>query len=213
MKRDVVGLAIVLACAHVVFTTGSPQTTADRVFTNPVFQWSVSCPDGWTVNDRDPAFVKIQAPDGSPFGLVGIFSMELPEEMRSLDRLADISIAAESRIAGFRVLSRRRTALADGTPAVEIVNVLGQGVVGKSRKLCTLAGKHAFCLNAETYEDGWSAVEPHFERIFGSFTLGVDSAGITAIADRPRMATGRGVSAEDDTLSLLSGLRHNEAFK
>jgi hypothetical protein len=153
--------------------------------------------------------VKIQAPDGSPFGLVGIFSMELREEIRSLDRLADISIAAESRISGFRVLSRRRTALADGTPAVEIVNVLGQGVVGKSRKLCTVAGKHAFCLNAETYEDGWSAMEPHFERIFGSFTLGVDSAGITAIADRPpgdgarRSRTASGSRAARQTGSWL----------
>jgi tetratricopeptide (TPR) repeat protein len=184
MKRGVLGVVIVLASAQIVFTTGRPQTTADRVFTNPVFKWSVSCPEGWTVHAHDPAYVKMQAPEGSPSGLVGIRSMELREDNRSLDTLADISIAAESRIAGFRMLSRRRTTLADGTPAVEIITVLGHGVVGKSRKLCTVAGKHAFCLNAETYEDGWSAVEHHFEQIFRSFTPGVGSASITPAAGR-----------------------------
>jgi TPR repeat protein len=176
MKRGVLGVVIVLASAQVVFTTGSPQTTADRVFTNPVFKWSVSCPEGWTVHAHDPAYVKMQAPEGSPSGLVGILSTELREDIRSLDTLADISIGAESRIAGFRMLSRRRTTLADGTPAVEIITVLGHGVVGKSRKLCTVSGKHAFCLNAETYEDSWSAVEHHFEQIFRSFTPRVGSA-------------------------------------
>jgi hypothetical protein len=65
----------------------------------------------------------------------------------------------------------RRLTLSDGTPAIDVINLLGVGVVGKSRKVFVEAGPMKFALNAETYRESWTELEPYFDRIIMSFEV------------------------------------------
>ena len=62
--------------------------------------------------------------------------------------------------------------LAYGTPVVEVINLLGTGIVGKSRKIFALAGRCGFYIDAETRVDFWPMLESYFGQIVDSFTIG-----------------------------------------
>jgi hypothetical protein len=146
------------------------QTAPDHHYTSRTYGWSVSYPSAWEIDSLDPAFVTIQPPPTLPGGMVGVHSV-LGVAGTSLDALADRWMTVEAGIAGFQILSRRRTALSDGTPAREVVNVLGMGTVGKSRKVIVLDGDRSFAINAETYLDSFPTLAPYFDRIIKSFTV------------------------------------------
>ena len=171
MKSTALGTVLVVAVLSAAPNTWSQQAGGERLYTNPVHKWSVSYPADWILNSQDLRFIKIQQPANLPFGLVGIHSyLGLPAELRSLDAFVDFVLRSENVRPGFQVLSRTRTILPDGTPAVEVINVLGVGTVGKSRKVCAVVEGRGLCVNAETYLDSWSAMEPHFDRMLRSFT-------------------------------------------
>jgi hypothetical protein len=70
--------------------------------------------------------------------------------------------------------------LSDGTAAVDILNIVGTGTVGKTRKLCAISGNHGFCVVAETYVESWDALEPEFDRMIRSFVTGPRTARSSA---------------------------------
>ena len=156
------------------------QAPPSLLFVDRMYGWSVSYPSTWEVASLDPAFVRIQQPPALPFGVVGIHSA-VGLRGQSLDAFSDRMMAVEAGKAGFQVLSRRRTALSDATPALEVVNVLGVGIAGKSHKVFVLDGDRGLSINAETYLDSFPTLEPYFDRIIKSFTI----RGTTAATPRP----------------------------
>jgi hypothetical protein len=188
-KGDIINRRLKWLLVSFVVTVGGPtlgatqQASTDRQYTHPTYGWSVSYPSNWGIDSLDPTFVKITNPATLPYGLVGVISVA-GVTVRSLDEFADRAMSNEAGMAGFRIVSRRPTVLSDGTRALEVVNMLGVGVVGKSHKLIVLDGDRGFAVNAESYLDSFPAVEPFFDRILKSFTLrGVRASGPGA----PRM--------------------------
>jgi hypothetical protein len=163
-----VGVALAfVACA----TTGDVSSTPrHRLYVNPVHGWSVWYPADWRLDDRNPVFVQIQAPSRLPRGQIGFHSARLAPFM-SLDDFAQRMVGVERPREGFEMVYWRRLTLSDGTPAIDVINLLGVGVVGKSRKVFVEAGPMKFALNAETYRESWTELEPYFDRIIMSFEV------------------------------------------
>lgn len=186
MAHRVEWLLCVAAIAGYPPCAASQQASPDHQYTSRAYGWSVSYPPGWEVDSLDPEFVRIQQPSTLPFGVVGIHTA-VGVKVGSLDELADRWMAVEQERVGFQVLSRRPTALADGTRALELVNVLGTGTVGKSRKIFVLIGERGFLINAETYLDSFPTLEPYFDRIIKSFTVRnpVNQAFAADVVDDP----------------------------
>lgn len=171
MKRTLEWLLVSFVVSVGDPTLGATQQASpDRQYTHPSYGWSVSYPSNWGIDSLDPTFVKITNPATLPYGLVGVISVA-GVTVRSLDEFAERWMSNEAGMAGFRIVSRRPTVLSDGTRALEVVNVLGVRVVGKSHKLIVLDGDRGFAINAESYLDSFPAVEPFFDRILKSFTL------------------------------------------
>ena len=194
MMFQTVGLILVLAVSHLAVSGWSQQSSKDQAYTNPVYRWSVSYPPDWVLDSQNPASVKIRPLADVPFGLVGIRSIAFSKDRLglSLDDFITLLISGEARTPGFRILSRTSTTLPGGVPAVEIVNVLGVGTVGKSRKLYAIVDGTGFVINAETYLDSWPAMESYFERIIRSFTPAAPSSTRT-----PQPAPSSAGSARD----------------
>jgi hypothetical protein len=72
---------------------------------------------------------------------------------------------------GFRVVSRRSVQLADGLPAIELVTEMGVGTVGHSRRLFMMVADTAYIIDAESFRESWSMLEPVFNRIIDSFRV------------------------------------------
>ena len=142
----------------------------DRRYTSKTFGWSMAYPSAWRLDDRDPAYVRFQSP-GDPAAFVGVHIAFFERERVAIDDFAEAVMSAESRRAGFRILSRRSTTLADGTPALEVVNVLGVEPAGRSRKIFAIVANRGFAVNAETFSDAWPSFEADFDRLLASFTV------------------------------------------
>jgi hypothetical protein len=70
------------------------------------------------------------------------------------------------------VLTSRRGGILDGTFVAYIEHLMGaQPPRGKSRKVIGLIGEHGFVLDAETFEESWTKLEPYFYQIIRSFTF------------------------------------------
>ena len=146
------------------------QAHRDHVYVDHLYGWSVSYPDKWAIDTLDLAFVQIHQPSTLPAGSVGVHSLR-GWNFTSLDDLADRMMVFEARLSGFKELFRRNTKLADGTPALEVENLLGTGILGKSRKLFVLQGDRGLAINAETYLDSFPALAPYFDKILHSFSV------------------------------------------
>jgi hypothetical protein len=164
------GLIYALMIAVIVPHGAVSQARSDHVYVEHLYGWSVSYPDNWTIDTLDPGFVQIHQPPTLPYGLVGIHSARALKGA-SLGDFADRMMANEADMAGFKVLSRRSTTLSDGTPALEIDDVIGTDLVGESRKLVVLRGDRGLVVDAETYRDSFPALAPYFEKILRSFGL------------------------------------------
>ena len=141
-----------------------------RQYSNQDHRYSIAYPRDWRLEDRDREYVKISSP-GDSGGLVGIHVALFDRERVNVDDFAATVMAGESRRPGFKILSRQHVKLADGTSALEIVNVLGVKPQGKSRKVFVIAGHRGFAVNAETYFDAWPAFEAAFDRVITSFKV------------------------------------------
>jgi hypothetical protein len=140
-----------------------------RQYTDRNQRWSITYPRDWRLEDRAVDYVRITSP-GDPAGIVGIHTVLFDRERLSIDDFAATVMAGESHRPGFKIQSRRRITLADGTAALEIVNMLGVKPAGKSRKIFIIAGHRGFAVNAETFLDAWPAFDAAFDLVIASFT-------------------------------------------
>jgi hypothetical protein len=147
-----------------------------NTYVNPIHRWSVSYPDGWQLDSTDPDQVMIKTPPSQPVGLVGIHALPPSWARGSLDEVADNVLrewgqALQARRQNHRTISRRRVFLANDVPALEIINLIGVGVVGRSRKVIISRDDYAFLIDAETEESSWSTLGSQLEQIANSFTI------------------------------------------
>jgi hypothetical protein len=68
-------------------------------------------------------------------------------------------------------MSRQRVTLANKTSAFEIINAIGVGVVGRSRKVIFVRDERAFLIDAEAAESSWGTLGPQFDQIINSFAI------------------------------------------
>jgi hypothetical protein len=145
-----------------------------RRYVSPGYKWSISYPPGWTLDDEDPADVRIQSPASLPRGLVGIHS-EVGVTVASGGEYANIVLdrwnRSMARQGASAVLTSRRGGILDGTFVARIEHLMGEQPSGKSRKVIGLIGGHGFVLDAETFEEFWTNLEPYFYQIIRSFTF------------------------------------------
>ena len=173
----------------------------ERLYSGQAHAWSISYPQSWSLDDRDPDFVKITQAAGLPGALVAVHFALFDHEGVALDTFANRLMAAERQRPGFRILSRTTTTLPDGTVALEVVNVLGTGTVGKSRKRFAIVGHRGFCVNAETHLDSWPALDAVFDRMISSFSVSAPTWQ-ERMEDARRLAKG----ASEYTLATPSGV-------
>lgn len=145
-----------------------------RRYVSPAYKWSISYPLGWTLDDTNPADVRIWAPANLPRGLVGIHS-EVGVTVASGGAYANIFLErwdrGMARQGVSAVLASRRGGILDGTFVTHIEHLMGAQPRGKSRKVIGLVGEHGFVLDAETFEEAWTNLEPYFYQIIRSFTF------------------------------------------
>ena len=95
---------------------------------SPVYKWSISYPRGWTLDDKDPAYVEIQSPASLPRGLVRIHS-EVGVTVASGGYYANIVLDRWNRIIASHgvsaVLTSRRARILDGTFVAHIEHLMG----------------------------------------------------------------------------------------
>jgi hypothetical protein len=154
--------------------SATAQPAAPGVYTDPTHRWSVLVPDGWTVEVKNLNWVMIKS--DSLKGVVGIHTVARARLGNSLDDVARVMLAGweqQTRAAGqtFLRVSQRRITLSGEVPAIEAVYLLGSGVVGKSRKVITVAQDRTVYIDAETFEHAWPTLEPTFSRIIDSFKV------------------------------------------
>jgi Flp pilus assembly protein TadD len=139
-------------------------------YANTTFAWSMSYPEGWTVDASDPAFVRIALPS---VALMGVHSTCFSGS-RTLDEVTDpfLSGMEQSLRQGgrtFRIVTRGSIALAGDIPAVDTLIELGPG--GRTRIVSTLVGGCVFVVNAETREVMWPQLEGVFNEMIRSLSF------------------------------------------
>jgi hypothetical protein len=150
--------------------------TFQNTYVNPTHGWSVSYPVGWQLDSTDPDQVMIKTPPSLPGGLVGIHALPSAWVHESLEDIADNVLrewgrALQASGQTYRTISRRRVTLTNNVATFEIVNAIGIGTVGRSRKVIFAWDDRAFLIDAEAAESSWSALGPQFEQIVNSFTI------------------------------------------
>ena len=165
-------LFVSLSGGHIVAQVpGGVQT-----YENSIHRWSVSYPDGWQLDSNDPDQVMIKTPPGAPEGVVGTHALPTDWGRGSLEDIAANVLRAwgqslQASGQTYRTISRRRVTLANGFSAFEIINAIGVGVVGRSRKVIFAKDEHAFLIDSETAESSWDTLGPQFDVIANSFTI------------------------------------------
>jgi len=139
-------------------------------FEHPAHPWSVSYPDGWKLDARNPADVRLLSPDGS--ALCGIHSAEV--RFRTLDEYVDSSTAATEKYFKERKVmltgtGKRPQALPNGVAGIEVITDMSNG--GRSRRVYVLAEPIGYLIDCETYTGAWEKLEPVFAGIISSLTF------------------------------------------
>jgi hypothetical protein len=210
----------VTACVVVFLSLSDGRIAGQRseplknLYVNPIHQWSVSYPDGWQLDSTDPDQVLIKTPPSLPGGAVGIHALPPAWARGSLDEVADNVLrewgqALQSQGQTFRTISRKRVVLVNEVPALEIINLIGVGVVGRSRKVIISRGDHAFLIDAETADSSWSVLGSQLEQIASSFTIRTgpvpqadNAAPSGIIAFHKRVETAAQNPPEENTLRI-----------
>jgi TonB family protein len=146
-----------------------------RVYAHPALGWSVLYPSDWKLDTSLQDQVRILAEPGER-GLIGFTSFNSPQ-FTSLAAFA--KSIYEDRVRRFadrqqklQVVSQRSFALPNGTQAIEVIDQIGEGVVGQSRSVFLQTGDQTYVIiNAESELQAWSALEPYFSRIIDSFSV------------------------------------------
>lgn len=145
-----------------------------RRYVNPVYKWSISYPHGWALDGEDPAYVKIQPPPNLPRSVVGIHSVVGVTAASGGDYANVVLDRWNRRMASkgvSAVVTSRRGRILDGEFVAQIEHLMGAGIKGKSRKVIGLVGDQGFVIDAETYTESWTKLEPYFYQIIRSFTF------------------------------------------
>lgn len=161
------GLGILTAA----LVAAAQPVESDRLYTNPLSRWSIFYPANWTVDDKDPVFVRIHSSADS--ALCGVHSHAVP--FKTVDEFTDLMLAHSERFfrdsgKTFVILARRRISLRNNIIGNDVLTEIGAG--GKSRGIFIIADGHGFYLDCETYVKNWERLEPLYDRIIRSFTLG-----------------------------------------
>lgn len=146
----------------------APQPGPARTYVSSSDRWSVSYPSGWSLDDKKSGYVRMNY--GS--AVVGIHVVRITAG-KPLDEIADTALAGWQRHIRLEVVtvSRQRVTLSSGLPAIEVVHLMGSGVVGKSRKVIAAVNNRLFVIDAETIADAWPGFEADFNHIINSFTV------------------------------------------
>ena len=144
---------------------------AERVYTNPVYRWSISYPSSWAVDSADVSFVRITSSTDN--ALCGIHSGAVP--FKTVDEFADTTLANNEqyfrdRGQVFVISARRQISLPNDIAGIDVLTGIGAG--GKSRRVYILVDPRGFMIDCETYAKGWDRLEPFYDRIVKSFTIG-----------------------------------------
>ena len=147
------------------------QPTPPHKYTNSTYRWSISYPSNWTVDDKNPAFVRILS--SADNALCGIHTVSV--RSKSLDEFTDLMLAQTEQFLKQKglvsvILSRRRISLPNDIAGYDVLVDILPG--GRSRRIFVLADGQAYALDCETYAKNWEKFEPFFKRIINSFTLG-----------------------------------------
>jgi hypothetical protein len=172
----------VTVCLAVFLSLSSGPSVAQvsgriqETYVNSIHRWSVSYPEGWQVDSNDPDQIMIETPSGLPEGLVGIHALPPAWARGSLEDIADNVLrewgqALQASGQTYRTISRRRVTLANEVSAFEIINAIGVGVVGRSRKVVFARDDRAFLIDVEAAESSWGTLGPQFDKIVNSFTI------------------------------------------
>ncbi len=147
--------------------------SVERLYTNPIYRWSISYPANLKVKSSDPGFVEIYSP--APEGLCGIHSSRGVLPFKTVDEFTDSTLVNAERFFKdrgklFAILARRRISLPNNIIGNDVLTEIGPG--GRSRRIYVLAEGEVFVMDCETYVKNWERLEPTFDRIIRSFTLG-----------------------------------------
>lgn len=167
----VLWLALLSACTAAGGLLRSVVDPSERLYTNPVYRWSISYPVGWTMDSSDPSYVRIRSVAEN--ALCGIHS-RVTDQFKTVDELTDSLHAHNERYFRdrgqvFVILARRRITLPNDIVGNDVLTEIGPG--GKSRRIYVLADGRGFTIDCETYAKNWERLEPLYDRIIGSFTL------------------------------------------
>jgi len=147
-----------------------PTDLAERAYTNPVYRWSIAYPGSWTVDNRNPGFVKISS--SSDEALCGIHSQTVASG--TVDEFTNALERAPNRV----TLARRKISLPNDVIGNDVLSRIVGG--GKSRRIYVLADGRALGIDCESYEKDWDRLEPFYDRIIRSFTL-LPTAKVTLV--------------------------------
>lgn len=151
-------------------TTESPPVTLKQ-YTNPVYRWSITYPEGYTIDTTEPQWIKLRAFE--PPRELGVHTM-VNSNFGSLDAFVDHQLDFfqhyfESQGLKMQVVSRTAVTLPGGVPGVEVVKDMLPG--GRSLDLFVLSGTTGYFFSAETYLQNWDLVDAEFDQTAKSFTL------------------------------------------
>src|SRR2546427_11375622 len=169
MRSTTTTLILAVAVLAAPLATEAQQQS----YTNPVYRWSISYPADWTLDNRDPRFVRILSPADKPWGLCGIHSGS--PRVTTLDEFTDFLLADNKRRFKergllFAISARRPISLPNGIIGNDVLADILPG--GRSRRIYVLADGRGLIVDCETYARLWRELEPVFNRIINSFTPG-----------------------------------------
>jgi hypothetical protein len=166
-----VGTLSLIGCGpHYCKPLDNPRS-GEQWCTNSTYHWSISYPPSWTVDDKDPTFVRfLSSPDNA---LCGIHTQSVP--FKTVDEFTDFILDQAEKSLKQRgvmslILSRRQISLPNNIVGNDVfVNLLPGGA---SRRIFVLVDGQGFVVDCETYVANWRKLEHSYDQIISSFTVG-----------------------------------------
>jgi tetratricopeptide (TPR) repeat protein len=148
----------------------APPAPSDRAYTSAAHRWSISYPADWTVDDKDPAFVRFSS--AADNALCGVHARAV--RFAVLDEFTDFILGQVEQFLRQKglvsvVRARRQSSLPGNIVGNDVLVDLLPGL--RSRRFIALADGVGYVIDCETYAQNWKKLEPLFERVISSFTL------------------------------------------
>lgn len=152
-------------------TPEKPSQEIEKLrYSSPVYSWSVSYPNDWTIDSKDPNDVRISPPsDDGVCGLhsgavrfktVGEFTDFMQENSRQFFKEKGTTT---------RSSPKQRISLPNDVIGIDVLTEILSG--GRSRRIYVLADGVGYNIDCETYASNWEKLAPFFAQIISSFTL------------------------------------------